>query len=220
MKRINKPWFRMYARFITDPVVEELSFEDQRHFVFLLCMKCDGLLDKEFPDEEMRERSIARRLGLQGEAFTNAKQRLIESALIDANWHPINWDRLQFVSDSDPTATDRKRRQRAKSTGHADVTRDAIVTVTRTDTDTDTEQTRGARKRATRRAPAEFEPDKTYAVEQVPDIDAVQEVAKFRDCEFKTARSDWPAVWRNWIRRCKETGQYAKQAGSGRAFRW
>lgn len=209
----------MYARFITDPVVEELSFEDQRHFVFLLCMKCDGRLDKEFPDQEMRERSIARRLGLQGEALLFAKQRLIESGLIDAYWHPINWDRLQFVSDSDPTAADRKRRQRAKSAGHANVTRDAIVTVTRTDTDTDTdtEQTRGTRKRATRRAPADFEPDTGYAAEQLPDIDAAQEVAKFRDWEFKTARSDWPAVWRNWIRRCKETGQYAKRAG-GRGF--
>jgi hypothetical protein len=106
----------MYARFVTDPVVEELSFEDQRHYVFLLCLKCDGLLDKEFPDPAMRERAIARRLGLQGEAFQFAHDRLIASGLIDADWHPKSWDDLQFKSDS---SRDRQRKWRER---HRNVT--------------------------------------------------------------------------------------------------
>src|SRR5690606_25692188 len=106
-----QPWFRMYARFMTDPDVEELSFEDQRHFVFVLCMKCDGLLDKDFSDDEKRERAIARRLGLQGEAFANAKARLLESGLVDGDWHPRSWGSLQFKSDHD--GAERQRRSRA-----------------------------------------------------------------------------------------------------------
>jgi hypothetical protein len=134
----------MYARFVTDPVIEELSFEDQRHFVFVLCLKCDGLLDKDFPDEEMRERAIARRLGLQGEAFTNAKQRLVECGLVDNDWQPRKWDELQFESDTDPTAAQRKRRQRERES-HGQVTRDCHGDVTRTEqiqSRADTEQSR------------------------------------------------------------------------------
>lgn len=106
------PWFRFYSKFITDPDIEELSFEDQRHFVFVLCMKCSGLLDKDFgSDIEKRERAISRRLGLQGEAFTFAKQRLIDARLIDGSWQPRSWSKLQFKSDHD--TAERQRRSRA-----------------------------------------------------------------------------------------------------------
>lgn len=107
------PWFRFYAKFMTDPDIEELSFEDQRHFVFVLCMKCSGLLDKDFGgDREKRERAIARRLGLQGEAFTFAKDRLVAANIINADWQPRSWERLQFKSDHD--SAERQRRSRAK----------------------------------------------------------------------------------------------------------
>jgi hypothetical protein len=109
------PWFRFYAKFMTDPDIEELSFEDQRHFVFVLCMKCEGLLDKDFGiDAEKRERAIGRRLGLQGEALAFAKQRLLDGRLINEDWHPRSWDRLQFKSDHD--SAERQRRSRANRT--------------------------------------------------------------------------------------------------------
>lgn len=139
---MSLPWFRMYARFVTDPVVEELSFDDQRHFVFVLCLKCDGLLDKEFSDVTMRERAIARRLGLQGEALTSAKARLIDSGLIDASWQPRSWDELQFKSDS---SADRVRRFRERNRN---------VTVTAQDQNrTETEKNPRARGRALEGAP-------------------------------------------------------------------
>jgi hypothetical protein len=75
-------------------------------------MKCSGLLDKDFEDNEKRERAIARRLGLQGEAFTFTKQRLVASNLIDDEWQPRSWQKLQFKSDHD--AAERQRRSRAK----------------------------------------------------------------------------------------------------------
>jgi hypothetical protein len=135
-------WFRFYDSFITDPDVEELSFEDQRHFVYILCMKSMGLLDKDFDgDTEKRDRAIARRLGLQGEAFTFAKQRLLDSHLIDESWQPRSWDRLQFKSDHD--AAERQRRSRANKANVTvtTVSRDShALEQNRTDTESDTEQ--------------------------------------------------------------------------------
>src|SRR5690606_33489259 len=142
-----QPWFRMYARFMTDPDVEELSFEDQRHFVFVLCMKCDGLLDKDFGDEEKRERAIARRLGLQGEAFINAKERLVESRLIGPDWQPRSWDSLQFKSDHD--AAERQRRSRANR-GVTTMSRDSH-TLEQNRTDTEQSREEDARERASDR---------------------------------------------------------------------
>lgn len=123
------PWFRMYARFVTDPDVEELSFEDQRHYVFLLCLKCSGLLDKEFSDPEKRERAISRRLGLQGEALTFAKERLVASGLVGQDWQPRNWNALQFASDS---STERVREFRKRS-GNVSVTAQIRTDQTRTE---------------------------------------------------------------------------------------
>ena len=86
----NNPWFRLYSKIMTDPKIEFLSFEDQRHFVWLLCMKNEGYLDEQYPSKQIREKTIARKLGLQGEAFENAKERLIEVNLIDRNWQPVS----------------------------------------------------------------------------------------------------------------------------------
>jgi hypothetical protein len=49
---------------------------------------------------------------------------------------------------------------------------------------------------------------------EVPDLDAEREAQKFKDWEFKTARSDWPACWRTWIRNGRDRGTYAKLSGS------
>ena len=61
---MSKPWFRMYHEFAGDPVIQALAFEDQRHFVMLLCLKCSGLLDRDFPSPDFRSRMIVRGLGL------------------------------------------------------------------------------------------------------------------------------------------------------------
>lgn len=108
----KNPWFRMYSDFMFDEKVEFLSFEDQRHYVFILCMKNAGLLDKDYAQEGMLERVVAKRLGLYGEAFESAKRRLIESGLIDTSWQPLAWEKRQMRSDSDPTGAERQRRFR------------------------------------------------------------------------------------------------------------
>jgi hypothetical protein len=199
------PWFRMYAAFMTDPDVEELSFEDQRHFVFLLCMKCSGLLDKDFDDPDKRERAIARRLGLQGEAFTFTKQRLMESRLIDGQWQPRSWQKLQFKSDHD--AAERQRRSRA----NRDVTtasRDSH-TPEQSRADTESEQKEASppanpKPRPSKRVPQEFQVTEdllSWARQSCPGVDVLAETENFRDHEFKDAHTDWPATWRKWMRR-------------------
>jgi hypothetical protein len=66
--------------------------------------------------------------------------------------------------------------------------------------------------RRSSRVPEDFQPDLAMAVREIPDIDAVREAQKFRDWEFKTPRSDWEAVWRNWVETCRESGKYARAA--------
>jgi uncharacterized protein YdaU (DUF1376 family) len=63
-----------------------------------------------------------------------------------------------------------------------------------------------------RRCPPDFTPDTAFALAQLPDLDVEAEVAKFRDWEFKTPRSDWPAVWRTWVRNAKDQNRYAKKS--------
>lgn len=93
-----------------------------------------------------------------------------------------------------------------------------VANVAHTEAEAEVEaEAKNKRKRALRasRVPTAFVPDLDFARSQISDVDAEREAQKFRDWEFKTPRSDWAAAWRNWIGRCRETGQYAKK-GNGR----
>lgn len=62
--------------------------------------------------------------------------------------------------------------------------------------------------RASRRCPAGFELDdemRAWATQNAPGVDVAAETAKFLDHTFATARTDWPATWRNWMRKAWET---------------
>lgn len=135
-------WFRLYSRIMTDPKIEMLSFEDQRHFVWILCMKNEGYLDQQLPSKEAFDRMVARKLGLQGEAFVNAKLRLMEVGLIGDDWQPLKWSSLQFVSDHDVTSKERQKRYREKQRNAlCNASRNVTVTpLEQNRTDTDTEQ--------------------------------------------------------------------------------
>jgi len=132
---MSNPWFRFYSGFIHDEIIETLSFEDQRHFIFVLCMKCAGTLDKKYPENVPLDRIVRRRLGLDGEAFEAAKDRLIQSGLVGEDWQPVKWNELQFVSDTS-TERVRKYRERVKKRG---ASHKGNVSVTPQDTDTDTD---------------------------------------------------------------------------------
>jgi hypothetical protein len=61
------------------------------------------------------------------------------------------------------------------------------------------------------RAPVNFVIDADFAATEVPDMDVRREAERFRDYEFARGYSDWQAVWRNWVRRCRDSGQYARK---------
>jgi hypothetical protein len=122
-KRMGEPkikaWFRMYAEFVSDAKVQLLAFEDQRHFVALLCLKCNGTLDSEAPSTAFRDRMVAKALGLQPDAAIEARRRLVEVGIITDDWQPVKWSDRQFESDSSAERT-RAWRERKSQDRHRD----------------------------------------------------------------------------------------------------
>ena len=126
-------WFRLYHRMIDDDKLRLLAFEDRWHFVALCCLKADGLLDK--PDDTIRSRRIAVKMGVQVRELEQIARRLQEVGLIDSDLRPVAWDDLQYNSDN---STARVKKYRAKQRGNAGK-RDGNVSVTAQEADTDTE---------------------------------------------------------------------------------
>lgn len=116
---MSRPWFRMYHEWVNDPKVQLLAFEDQRHYIALLCLKCNDTLDSAAPNETYRDRMVARALGLAPDAAIEARRRLVEVGLITDTWHPTKWNSRQFESD---TSADRTRAWRMKRHGGKPVT--------------------------------------------------------------------------------------------------
>lgn len=87
---MSLPWFRMYAEFAGDPVVQSLAFEDQRHYVVVLCLKCNGTLDRPMASQ-VRDRVIVTALHVTEAEAEDIKERLMEVGLIDRAWQPVEW---------------------------------------------------------------------------------------------------------------------------------
>lgn len=120
---MSKPWFRLYAEFIGDPKVQLLAFEDQRHFIGILCLKCNGTLDAGHKTPEHRERMIAKALGLDVATAAEVRRRLDEAQLISPDWQPLKWNSRQYESDSSTARVHRFReQQREKRFGNVAVT--------------------------------------------------------------------------------------------------
>ncbi|MGT2509770.1 hypothetical protein [Cupriavidus basilensis] len=133
------PWFRMYTDFLNDPKLISLAFEDQRHFIGVLALKCAGAIDEDC-DPDLLDRIVAQRLWIDHSVIREVKKRLVAAGLIGSDWQPANWEKRQFRSDRDPTAAERQRRHREKNSRNA--LRNEDVTPTDTDTDSDSEEDR------------------------------------------------------------------------------
>ena len=86
---MSQPTLRMFEALATDANIQILAFEDQRHYMMLLCLKANGTLDTQHTISAYRERVIARALGLDPFTAAEAKRRLIDGALIDDQWQPL-----------------------------------------------------------------------------------------------------------------------------------
>lgn len=159
------PWFRAYTEMVDDEKLKLLAFEDRWHFMALLCIKGQGLLDKD-EAAALKLRKVAVKMGLDLRTLDEVARRLEEVGLIDRNTlQPVKWDDRQMRSDADPTSNERKRRQRERQKaagseagkGDTEESRGTVTEVTRTeeDTDTDTEEDRNTSPAASRPATAE-----------------------------------------------------------------
>ena len=147
------PWFRMYADFLNDPKLISLAFEDQRHFIGVLALKCDGAID-DVADGDLLDRIVAQRLWIDHAVIRDVKRRLIAAGLIDARWQPLAWDKRQMRSDVDATGAERQRRYRDAQKHNA--LRDAAVTRLEEELDTDKEEEERTKKTAPRKRDATF----------------------------------------------------------------
>ena len=126
------PWFRAYTEMVDDEKLRLLAFEDRWHFVALLCLKGQGVLDE---TGSLLFRKVAVKLGLDVRSVEEVARRLSEVGLIDENTlQPIAWEARQFRSDSSAARVAAYRARKKQG-----VKRDGNVTVTAQDTDTDTD---------------------------------------------------------------------------------
>jgi hypothetical protein len=185
----------MYVDFLEDPKVLSLAFEDQRHFIGVLALKCSGVIDQEC-DGKMMDRIVAQKLWIDHSAIVEVKRRLIEVRLIDTLWQPMAWEKRQFVSDHDPTNAERQQRYKQRKQrkqnplpngpGNAsgNASGNAEVTTADTDTDTDTDTETETEK--------ERECDAASAAPPTP-----KKLNVFRNTRLSP---DWaiPDDWKNW----------------------
>lgn len=117
-------------------------------------------------------------------------------------------------SDSDRQAARRAREALESGVSSAGVTRDTSVTSrgvlpeSNTDHRPPTSEAKASsvsspKARAAKKCPETFQPSEPqpWIDKNCPGLDWQRETEKFRDCTFKTSRSDWPGTWRNWMRK-------------------
>ena len=56
---MSNPWFRMYCDFLDDAKLISLAFEDQRHFIGILALKCSDVLDQQVANPKLLDRIVA-----------------------------------------------------------------------------------------------------------------------------------------------------------------
>ncbi len=204
------PWFRFYHDWLTNPRVRLLSFDDRAHYVDVLCLRAAGQLGQFKGDTDMQLMFVAKALELSISHADECRHRLMRVGLIHEDWEPVGWDKRQQRSDS---STERTRRYRErKKAGESMASNDVTVVKRHSD---GIEESRvdkrrvekGARKRATKRCPDDFEITSQmvdWAANRNLSIDLQRETEKFKDHEYRSAKTDWAACWRNWMLRAQE----------------
>lgn len=145
---MSKPWFRLYAEFISDPKMQLLAFEDQRHYVAILCLKCSGILETTSISPDHFERMVSKALGLDPATGAEVKRRLMDVGIITESWQPAAWSKRQYESDSSAARTFQYRQRLNDVKRHSDVT---VTDKNRSDSEqiqNRTDQNPTARKRA------------------------------------------------------------------------
>jgi hypothetical protein len=211
-------WWRAYDEAVDDPKLILLSDKAHRAWFNLMCIASanDGVL----PDIKI----VAVKLRVSPQRAAAAITELVKAELLDerddGSFEPHNWRNRQFTSDRDPTATDRKRRERDKKRGHDDVTRDITdqsrSPETETETETETEKipslrsggaetpSKAKRARARSSLPDGWtldEQDIGYAADRGFDVPAIERMSSGFANHHRSRgnlMADWHAAWRTW----------------------
>jgi hypothetical protein len=215
---MSERWFRLYESLVDDPKVQRLPDRLFKALINVWCIASanDGVL----PDIE----TIAFKLRTKPQQAHKLLGELRSAGLLDddedapGTVRPHNWNGRQFKTDvTDPTAAERMRKYRNNKRNGATgsgVTNPVTVTHPETDTEQREETTslRSVAKKATRLA-ADWRPtpeERAFARSQgLSDQDLDREADRFRDFWLGKpgkdgTKADWPATWRNWIRRACE----------------
>lgn len=209
---MQNPWFRMYHEFAGDPVIQSLAFEDQRHYVVVLCLKAGGTLDRPYQSDDLRSRAICRGLGLDPVAASEAKRRLMEYNLVADDWQPTGWEKRQYKSDN---SSARVAAFRARESSPSPPPEENTSEQNRTEGNVtrNVSETLHRKGRATR-IPDDFglTPERRqYAEAKLPRVDAPALMEAFCDHWIaasgqKACKSDWDATWRTWVRNSNQFG--------------
>lgn len=121
-------WLRLYTEVLNDPKVQRLPAEVFKTYINLLCLAKDTDQGGDLPKLE----DIAFSLRITEEQALLHLEILGEAGLIDDEHTIHGWAQRQYESDGDPTAAERKRRQRenAARVTSRNVTRDVTLDVT------------------------------------------------------------------------------------------
>lgn len=120
-------WFRLYAEFANDPKIQMMSESNQRRYVMLLCIRCNG-------NVTLQDEEVAFQLRISNEEWATTKALFVSKELITDDNKPAAWDRRQFASDSSAA---RVSKYRAKKKEQCNVT---VTPQIQNRTDTDTEE--------------------------------------------------------------------------------
>jgi hypothetical protein len=214
-------WFRMHSDAVDDEKLRLLAFEDRWHFVALLCLKCQGLLDI-CDNSDLMRRKVAVKLGVQVRELEEIGRRLAEVGLVDQDTlQPLAWDRRQYKSDSSAERV-RKHRESKRNQQHAEVKRACNVTVTPSYTDTDTDIYHAIERGQKRKRfvpPALYEVQ-AYIAEIGGSVDAGQWMDFYESKGWRVGKNpmkDWRACVRTWERRNAKDRQPSEQPHERRA---
>jgi hypothetical protein len=196
-------WFRLYDEITEDPKMIQLTDQEFRVWIYLLCYMNKqtkrGFSSNYLPTILLLSGATKQRLN----SINRALDKLESLDMIKRNDHSlqiVNWDTRQYKTDD---VNERVKRYR-------NVTRN--VTVTPPDTDTEQNKkdntevlSKKTMKRKTRisedwRLPQEW--GEWAEGQGLTGEEILKEAEKFRDRQISqgAAYLDWQATWRNWIR--------------------
>jgi len=81
--------FYLHANFASNGKMLALNHAEQLHFIYLLALKHDGLLEQFFSSEDARLRLISKSLHISKKACRKLKQSLLAAQLITDDWQPL-----------------------------------------------------------------------------------------------------------------------------------